>query len=66
MNIRHLIHSPEELLKLGQEIVKQTADPKFVHRGSRVNLILGGMRTKALSQYCGDSVRTIQFSLFYS
>ncbi len=59
MKVRRFIHSPEELLKQGQEIVKQTADPKFIHRVSMVNLILGGMRTKDLSQYCGDSVRTI-------
>lgn len=59
MNVRHFIHSPEELLKEGQEIVKQSADAKFIHRVSMVNFILGGMRTKDLSQYCRDSVRTI-------
>ncbi len=59
MNVRHLKHSPEELLKQGKEIVKQPADPKFIHRVSMVNLILGGMKTKDVSQYCGDSVRTI-------
>ncbi len=59
MNVRHFIHSREELLKQGQEIIKQTADPKFIHRVSMVNLILGGMSTKELSQYSGDSVRTI-------
>ncbi len=59
MNIHHFIHSPEELLKQGQEIVKQTADPKFIHRVTMANLILGGLGTKDLSQYCGDSVRTI-------
>ncbi len=59
MKVRHFIHSPEELLKQGKEIVKQSADPKFIHRVSIVNLKLGGMRTKDLSQYCGDSVRTI-------
>ncbi len=59
MKVRHFIHSPEELLKQGQEIVKQTADPKFIHRVSMVNLILGGMRTKDLSKYCGNSERAI-------
>ncbi len=59
MKVRHFIHSREELLKEGQEIVKQVADPKFIHQVTMVNLILGGMRTKELSQYCGDSVRTI-------
>ncbi len=59
MKVRHFIHSPEELLKQGQEIVRQTADPKFIHRVTMVNLILGGMRPQDLSQYCGDSVRAI-------
>jgi len=59
MKVRHFIHSPEELLKQGQEIVRQSTDPKFIHRVSMVNLKLSGMRTKDLSQYCGDSVRTI-------
>ncbi len=59
MNIHHFIHGPEELLRQGQEIVKQTADPKFIHRVTMVNLVLGGMKTKDLSQCCGDSVRTI-------
>ncbi len=59
MNNRHFNHSPEELLKQGQEIVKESADSKFIHRVTVVNLILGGMRVKDLSPYCGDSVRTI-------
>ncbi len=59
MNVRHFIHSREELLKQGQEIVKQTSDSKFIHRVTMVNLILGGMKSKEVSQYCGDSVRTI-------
>ncbi len=59
MNVRHFIQSREKLLKQGQEIVKQTTDPKFIHRVTMVNLVLGGMKTKEVSQYCGDSVRTI-------
>ncbi len=59
MNVCRFIHSREELLKQGQEIIKQTADLKFIHRVTIVKLILGGMSTKELSQYCGDSVRTI-------
>lgn len=59
MKVRHFIHNPEELLKQGQEIVKQAADPKFLHHVTVVNLILGGMKPQDLSQYCGDSVRTI-------
>lgn len=59
MKIRHFIHSPEELLKQGQEVVKQATEPKFLHRVTMVNLILSGMKPKDLSQHCGDSVRTI-------
>ncbi len=59
MNVHHFIHSPEDLLKQGKEIVQQNVDNKFIHRVSMVNLILGGMRTKDLSKYCGDSERAI-------
>ncbi len=59
MKVRHFIHSPEELLKQGQEIVKQGSDAKYIHRVSMVNLKLGGMRSKDLSECCGDSIRTI-------
>ncbi len=59
MKVRHLIHNPQELLKQGQEIVKQISDQKFIHRVTVVNLVLSGMRTKELSQYCGDSIRAI-------
>lgn len=59
MKIHRFIHAPEELLKQGQDIVKQNADNKFVHRVSMVNLVLSGISPKVLSQYCGDSERTI-------
>jgi len=59
MKVRHLIHKPHELLKQGEEIVKQISEPKFIHRVTVVNLVLSGMRTKDLSQYCGDSIRAI-------
>jgi len=59
MKVRHLIHSSEELLKQGQEIIKRPADQKFIHRVTMVNLVPSGMRVKDLSQYCGNSVRTI-------
>ncbi len=59
MKVRQLIHNPQELLKQGQEIVKQNSDLKFIHRVTVVNLALSGMKTKDLSQYCGDSIRTI-------
>ncbi len=59
VKVRRYIHDPQELLKQGKEIVKQNSDPKFIHRVTTVNLVLSGMRTKDLSQYCGDSIRAI-------
>ena len=59
MRVRRFIHNPDELLKQGQEIVKQNADNKFVHRVSMVNLVLSGMTPGQLAQYCGDGERTI-------
>ncbi len=59
MKVHRYIHNPKELLKQGQEIVKQNSDLKFIHRVTVVNLVLSGMKTKDLSQYCGDSIRTI-------
>ncbi len=59
MTVRRFIHNREELLKQGQEIAKQPADPKFIHRVTMVNLVLSGMKAKDLSQCSGDSVRTI-------
>ncbi len=59
MKVRRYIHNPKELLKQGEEIVKQNSDPKFVHRVTMVNLVLSGARTKDLSKYCGDSIRAI-------
>ncbi len=59
MTVRHFIHNPEELLKQGKEIAKESADPKFIHRVTMVNLVLGGMKVKDLSECSGDSVRTI-------
>ena len=59
MTVRRFIHSPAELLKQGKEIAKQSADPKFIHRVTMVNLVLGGMKVKDLSEYSGDSVRII-------
>ncbi len=59
MKVRRYIHNPKELLKQGEEIVKQNSDPKYIHRVTMVNLILSGMRTKDLSKYSGDSIRAI-------
>ena len=59
MKVHRFIHAPEELLAQGQDIVKKSADHKFVHRVSMVNLVLSGMSPAFLAQYCGDSKRTI-------
>ena len=59
MKIHRFIHNPKSLLEEGQQIVKQSADNKFVHRVSMVNLLLSGMTPSELSQYCGDGERTL-------
>lgn len=59
MKVHRFIHDPEELLEQGQQIVKQNADNKFVHRVSMVNLVLSGMTPSVLAKYCGDGERTI-------
>ena len=59
MKVHRFINDPNELLKQGQEIVKRSADNKFVHRVSMVNLVLSGMTPGLLAQYCGDGERTI-------
>ena len=56
---RQYINNPEELLAQGKEIVTQSADNKFVHRVSMVNLILSGMTPEELSAYSGDSRRVL-------
>ena len=59
MRTRQYINDPKELLEQGKKIVTQSADNKFVHRVSMVNLILGGMTPEELSSYCGDSRRVL-------
>lgn len=59
MRTRQYINDPEMLLAQGREIVNQSADAKFVHRVSMVNLILGGMSPDELSTYSGDSRRIL-------
>lgn len=60
MKTHKFINDPKELLKQGCRIVSQNADNKFVHRVSMVNLMLNGFSPKSLSDYCGDSERTLQ------
>ena len=50
MKIHRFIHNPKSLLEEGQQIVKQSADNKFVHRVTMVNLLLSGMTRSELSQ----------------
>ncbi len=59
MKVRRYIHNSQYLLKQGEEIVKQNTDPKIIHQVTMVNLVLSEMRTKDLSEYCGDSIRAI-------
>ena len=59
MRTRQYKTDPSVLLEQGKEIVTQSADNKFVHRVSMVNLILGGMTPEELSMYSGDSRRVL-------
>ena len=54
------INNREELLTQGRSIVSESADNKFVHRVSMVNLMLSGFPAKELAKYCGESERTLQ------
>lgn len=54
------INNREELLIQGRSIVSESADNKFVHRVSMVNLMLSGFSAKELAKYCGESERTLQ------
>ena len=60
MKFRKYINDPKVLLAQGQKIVSESADNKFVHRVSMVNLILKGLSPSELAPYCGDSERTLQ------
>lgn len=59
MHIRKFNTDKSVLLDQGKKIVSESADNKFVHRVSMVNLILAGMTAEELSIYCGDSKRTL-------
>ena len=54
------INNREELLTQGRSIVSESADNKFVHRVSMVNLMLSGFPAKELAKYCGEIERTLQ------
>ena len=60
MKARKFINDPMKLLEEGKKIVSESADNKFVHRVSMVNLVLNGLAPKNLAPYCGDSERTLQ------
>ena len=59
MHVRKFNTDKSVLLDQGKKIVSESADNKFVHRVSMVNLILAGMTAEELSVYCGDSKRTL-------
>lgn len=59
MHVRKFKSNKEDLLKEGQAIVSESADNKFVHRVSLVNLMLAGISAELLSQHCGESKRTL-------
>ena len=60
MRTHKYINDPKELLEQGKQIVSESADNKFVHRVSMVNLMLSGFSAKELAKYCGESERTLQ------
>ena len=60
MKVRKYLNDPKALLEEGKKIVSESADNKYVHRVSMVNLILNGLSPKNLAPYCGDSERTLQ------
>lgn len=60
MRVHKYINDPKELLEQGKQIVSENADNKFVHRVSMVNLMLSGLSSKLLAEFCGDSERTLQ------
>ena len=59
MHVRKFKSDKEALLKEGQAIVSESADNKFVHRVSLVNLMLAGISAELLSKHCGESKRTL-------
>lgn len=59
MHVRKFKSNKEALLREGQAIVSESADNKFVHRVSLVNLMLAGISAEVLSQHCGESKRTL-------
>ena len=60
MRVHKYINDPKALLEQGKQIVSENADNKFVHRVSMVNLMLSGLSSKLLAEFCGDSERTLQ------
>lgn len=59
MHVRKFNTDKSILLEQGKKIVSESADNKYVHRVSMVNLILAGMPAEELSVYCGYSKRTL-------
>ena len=56
---RKFKHSKEELLEEGKKIIATDRDTKFLFRVTMVNLVLSGMTSSELSNYCGVDERTI-------
>lgn len=56
---RKFKHSKEELLEEGKKIIAADRDAKFLFRVAMVNLVLSGMTSSELSNYCGVDERTI-------
>ena len=59
MNTRKFRTDKESLIKEGKRIVSTDDDTKFVYKVTLVNLMLGGLKASALSEFCKETARTL-------
>ncbi len=60
MRLHKYKNDPEKLLSQGRQIISESRDHRFIYRVSMVLLMLAGLSPKELSNYSGDSERTLQ------
>jgi len=59
MNNRKFKSDKATLIAEGKRIVTSSDDAKFLRKVTIVNLMLGGMKAKALAEACGETDRTL-------
>lgn len=59
MNIRKFKSDKAALIAEGKRIASSSDDAKFLRKVTIVNLMLGGMKAKALAEACGETDRTL-------